>query len=127
MKKLSLFTNDQGFFLPFVAVASIVLIMIVITTIKTYEIELHATDIMLEQVVHETIVQMSIAQFKQDNMYNNNENGNITYTFPQGSAKVQYRNYPEKYSKLTVEVTTEKGHTFYTNVLVTWNESANYD
>lgn len=122
MKKRSLFTNDHGFFFPYVVVICFIMFTAIVATVKIYDVEMEVTNVMIEQMVHETIIQMGIAQFHKDKPYKNNERGQITYTFPQGTILIEFKEIDNGYSHLALEVVTKENNQFITNAIISVDE-----
>lgn|SRR5690625_1766915 len=112
MQKRSLFMNERGFFLPYVVVICFILFTTVASIVKIYEVEIESTNVMIEQIVHETIIQMGIAQFQEEKPYKNYDNGKVTYTFPPGEITIQFERIENGRGKLALNVVTNDDSRF---------------
>src|SRR5690625_294994 len=122
MKKRSLFTNERGFFFPYVIVICFIMLTTIVTMVKIYDVEVDVTNIMLEQTVFETMIQMGIAQFHEDKPYKSNERVQITYTLPQGTISIQYQQVETGFSRLTLDVVTKENNQLITSTIISVDE-----
>jgi len=106
MKKRLRITNENGFFLPYVLVVAIIMLTIITTSIIIYKTEIESTQFFIDQLELETIIQMGRAQFKEEELYKNNNHGQITYTYPIGEINIMYTMENEQTVFLELDVKT---------------------
>lgn len=82
--------NERAFYLPYVLIVSVITLAIITTTVIIYENEMKITNNLLEQLEIETLFQMARDKFIEDRMYNEETNGQINYTFPNGTVHINY-------------------------------------
>lgn len=97
--------SENGFFLPFVLVISLVIILLITTFIKMYESEIVMTKNLINQLEVDTIVQMSLEQFKQVIDELDHIEGELTYTYPkQYEANIRYMFLDDEDVKLSYKI-----------------------
>ncbi|HEY4602634.1 MAG TPA: hypothetical protein VIG73_15305 [Cerasibacillus sp.] len=111
-KKSSFITNERGFFLPFVLFFTIVIFMLIMASIKSYQNDVIMTHRLSEHVKIETLYQMGLARFKndlasQENLIDERTN-HFFYQFPSGQVDITSER-KDDYLYLAYIITTDKG------------------
>lgn len=90
-KQYHFIKSEQAFFLPLVLVSSLIIILIITTFITMYHSEIMMTENLIHNLKVDTVIQMSLEQFKMDFYDLNESKGNLYYTFPNGKkVNLQY-------------------------------------
>lgn len=81
-KRFQFINNEHGFFLPLVSIMSLIILIIVTTCIKMYQNEIVITKNLINNLQIDTVIQMSLEQFKQEVHHFDKINGELSYSFP---------------------------------------------
>lgn len=81
-KRFQFINNEYGFFLPLVSIMSLIIIIIVTTCIKMYQSEIIITKNIINNLQIDTVIQMSLEQFKLEVHHFDKINGEVNYSFP---------------------------------------------
>lgn len=100
--------DESGFFLPFVIYVVIIIFSVITTTLTIYNNDLNISNQSWEQMKAETIVQMSVKQFKLDKPYVTNSTGTTIYEFPTGNVIVNYKMLEENQYLLMLTIETDR-------------------
>lgn len=84
MKKRLLFTNETGFILPSVCFLLFLLLLIFLTNITIYELELTMSKQMIDQIKIESLIQLGVETYKNDLQSSQTFIPQTNYQFPQG-------------------------------------------
>lgn len=114
-KRLSFINNEQGFSLPYVLFIIILSFIVIIANIKIYQNELHMMKHLTNQVKVETLIQMSLAKFKED-ISSNDDLTSIEdetfYSFPSGEVNLKVISIEKKYMWLRLYISTDEDTSF---------------
>lgn len=114
-KRLSFINNEQGFSLPYVLFIIILSFIVIIANIKIYQNELHMMKHLTDQVKVETLIQMSLAKFKED-ISSNDDLTSIEdetfYSFPSGEVNLKVISIEKKYIWLRLYISTDEDTSF---------------
>lgn len=113
MRKKSLIMSESGFYLPLTIMVSMIALSAVITTVLIYKNEMEVSYMLEEQIEVETLIQMARVKFKEEEVYKNNNSGQITYEFPNGTTTIRYDKIDTHQYTLQFAVTTN-GHFNFT-------------
>ncbi len=87
---LNLLKNEQGFYLPFVLIVSLITLSALMTSTYIYQNESRATNLLLEHLELETMRRVTIDQFKSGKPYQENTKGEYEFELPNAHS---YGNY----------------------------------
>lgn len=106
------FTNQQGFFFPYVLFVISLTFIIVSANIKIYHNEIYLSEHMIEQIKVDTLIQMSTMKFKKqvDNMEELPRE--VIYVFPPGEVKLFYVSHDDTFIKIRYDIQTDKNKFF---------------
>ena len=114
-KRLSFINNEQGFSLPYVLFIIIRSFIVIIANIKIYQNELNMMKHLTDQVKVETLIQMSLAKFKED-ISSNDDLTSIEdetfYSFPSGEVNLKVISIEKKYMWLRLYISTDEDTSF---------------
>src|SRR5690625_1162075 len=97
MKRILTFIKgENGFYLPFVLVVSIVTLSATTTSIFIYQNEMEATNLLLQQLEVETTRQVVIEKFKEEEMYLKEDSGEFEYELPYSNTTGNYQRSEER-------------------------------
>lgn len=106
MKKL-LQSNrtERGFYFPLTLMVTLIILSVSATTILLYQNEQAMTERTIQQIKAETILQKAKHKFMQDGMYNERDNGEVNYEFPDGFIFMQFTKVSKDkiYCKVRIE------------------------
>lgn len=125
MKNPSLFTNEKGFFFPYMMFVAILVLMIVLANIAIYKNNLEFTMLEQEQIKISTLVQMGTAKCKADFIQNppSDTTGHIEYNFPYGKVQINFTQINSYEYNLKLFIKTDHSGKFATTETLTINES----
>src|SRR5690625_4438761 len=106
-KKLYYFTNQRGFFLPYVLFIVSLTFLIVTTTIKLYDNEIYMMLHLIEQITIETLIQMRHMKYREDVNQSDHLPEVIASTFPSGNVTISIRNHKEKRAFVHYQIRTD--------------------
>jgi len=111
MKRILTFIKgENGFYLPFVLVVSIVTLSATTTSIFIYQNEMEATNLLLQQLEVETTRQVVIEKFKEEEMYLKEDSGEFEYELPYSNTK---GNYQTKNEEVEIDFKIKTDHLTY--------------
>lgn len=113
--KLYYFTNQRGFFLPYVLFIVSLTLLIVSTNIKLYDNEIHMMHHLIEQIKIETLIQMSHMKYKEDVNRNDHIPEVTSYSFPSGDVTISYLNHKGYRAFVHYQITTDNNISFSIN------------
>ncbi|MDL4841554.1 hypothetical protein [Aquibacillus rhizosphaerae] len=96
MKKKSAFTktmhNSNGFIFPYIMFLAVLVLMVLTSCLSIYKNHIEMTELQLEQIKLETLLQMSDYQFSKELVMEDiTEDGQLTYEYPYGFVKINYK------------------------------------
>ncbi|MUV39645.1 hypothetical protein JNUCC1_03529 [Lentibacillus sp. JNUCC-1] len=104
MPKPSFFINQSGFILPYVVFISALVLIALSASIHMYHNEIYMTDIEMENIKTETLLQMGYTNYMKT-IETGESPGEQFYTFPQGRVHIQF---VESKAILNIKTTTNK-------------------
>lgn len=107
-KLLHITKQEEAFFLPIVLMISILVLSGIMTSIIIYKNELQITEQLVNQIEAETLLQMALEEFSNDEKNRNEKMGQIIYNFPNGDAIVDYELVEEHKYLCIISVITTK-------------------
>jgi len=111
MKRILTFIKgENGFYLPFVLVVSIVTLSATTTSIFIYQNEMEATNLLLQQLEVETTRQVVIEKFKEEEMYLKEDSGKFEYELPYSNTT---GNYQTKNEEVEIDLKIKTDHLTY--------------
>lgn len=110
MKKRScIISEESGFYLPYVLFIVALVFIIITANIRIYHHEIEITDHHIERVKAETIIQMGLAKFKEDELPTELETLHIDYLFPDGEITLIYSLISDLEYRIHCTVLTNNG------------------
>lgn len=108
-KKLCIISNESGFFLPYVLFITALVFVIITASIRTYQHEIEITQHHIEQLKAETIVQMGLAKFLENNLPTDQNTVHVHYNFPDGDVTLIYTLIDDFEYRIHCTVLTKNG------------------
>lgn len=103
MKKRLYFTNTKGFILPLSLFVLSLVFIFIMANIYVYQQEGTMTFNHIEQIKGETLIQMGIEKFKEENPL---EEDTTKYTFPYGTVNIK-STFDEEKDNIILTITAE--------------------
>lgn len=101
-KQLPLITNENGFYLPYVMFVSMVTFLVITTSILIYQNKIETAHTMSEFIEIETLIQMTKANFLNDQVYKTEDSGEIMYQYPNGEVELMFARIDENKFELNM-------------------------
>ena len=112
MKKHFSFSNQRGFFLPYILFIIALVFIIVSANIKIYQNEIHTMEHLTEQIHIESLLQMGYMKYK-DQMKDVEEfPQKVLFDFPSGEVNVFYISHEKNIVSVRYHIKTDKNNSF---------------